>query len=84
MVMPSPSSSAAPADAAGHDGPVHAGIFENADDFAQLAHVNPVEFADQGFQGGVGLTAMGHRDDGRALLPGGLGEQERELTLTRD
>ncbi len=43
-----------------------------------------MELVNQGFQGRVGLTPVGHRDNRGALLPGGLGEQEGELALTRD
>ena len=46
--------------------------------------MNPVEFGHQGGQGRVGLPLVGHRDDRGPVLPGGLGEQERELALTRD
>jgi hypothetical protein len=57
---------------------------ENADDFSQLADVNPVEFGNKGGQGRISLSPVGHGDDRSPLLPGGLGEQEGELTLTRD
>ena len=54
---------AAPADTAGHDCLPDSGGLENADDFAQLAHVNPVEFGNQGGQGRVSLPPVGHGDD---------------------
>ena len=75
---------AAPADSSGHHRPLHPGIFEDVDDFAQLPHVNPVELLDQLRQGGVGFAAVSRGDDGGAAGPGGLGEEERELALTRD
>ena len=75
---------AAPGDAPGHHGPVHPRVFKDADDFAQLAHVDPVEFLHQGSQGRVGFAPVGHGDDLEPLAPGGLGEKQRELALTRD
>ena len=42
---------AAPADAPGHHGPLHPGGLEDADHFAQLADVDPVDFVHQVGQG---------------------------------
>jgi hypothetical protein len=43
-----------------------------------------VELLHQGLQGRIGFAPVGQRDYLKALFPGGLGEEERELALTRD
>ena len=35
-------------------------------------------------QGGIGLMAVGRGDDPGPVVPGGPGEKQRELALTRD
>ena len=75
---------AAPGDAPGHHGPLHPGGLEDADHLAQLADVDPVDFVHQVGQGGIGLMPVGHGDDPGPVVPGGLGEEPRELAFTRD
>ncbi len=57
---------------------------KDADHLAQLADVDPVDFVHQVGQGGIGLMPVGHGDDPGPVVPGGLGEEPRELAFTRD